>query len=82
MEEAEGIVNQWLGTKIPKEFQRVMTGSNTCDFWRQHGDAISPHLKRVAQSVLGAPASAAAVLTNHRDFCVAPGHIAPPLDRR
>lgn len=53
-----------------------MTGSNTCDFWRQHGDAISPHLKRAAQSVLGAPASCAAI--PERDLVLTGGHTQTP----
>ncbi|CAN0315192.1 unnamed protein product, partial [Laminaria digitata] len=41
---------------------------NTCAYWNQHGNSLSPELRSVAQSVLGAPASAAVL---ERDFCVA-----------
>ena len=55
-------------TQIPREFRAEPSAMNTCAYWRQHGNALSPALPSVAQSVLGAPASAA---VPERDFCVA-----------
>lgn len=53
---------------MPTAFKKASSGMAACDFWRQHGNSISPHLRNVAQSVLGVPASAAVL---ERDLCVA-----------
>lgn len=41
---------------------------HTREYWRDHGHALSPDNRSVAQCVLGAPASAAVL---ERDFCIA-----------
>lgn len=61
--------------QMPTAFKKASSGMAACDFWRQHGNIISPHLRNVAQSVLGVPASAAVL---ERDLCVAGQVISRP----
>lgn len=53
--------------QIPKECKGHQDGESACEFWRKHGATLAPHLKPVAQAVLGIPASSAVV---ERDFCI------------